>query len=29
MQKKMREVMDACPPEIATDIERVRDEVKN
>ena len=29
MQKKVREVMDACPPEIATDIEKVRDEVKN
>ena len=29
MQKKVREVMDACPPDIATDIEKVRDEVKN
>jgi len=29
MQKKVREVMDACPPEIATDIEKIRDEVKH
>jgi len=29
MQKKVREVMDACPPEIANDIVTVRDEVKN
>ena len=29
MQKKVREVMDACPPEIYSDISTVRDEVKN
>ena len=29
MQKKVREVMDACPPDIASDIATVRDEVKN
>jgi hypothetical protein len=28
-QKKVREVMDAFRPEIANDIEKVRDEVKN
>ena len=28
MQKKVREVMDACPPDIANDIIMVRDEVK-
>ena len=29
MQKKVQEVMDACPPEIAKDIVTVRNEVKN
>ena len=29
MQKKVREVMDACSPEIDNDIVTVRDEVKN
>ena len=29
MQKKVREVMDACPPEIVYDIVTVSDEVKN
>ena len=29
MQKKVREVMDACPPEVASDISTVREEVKN
>jgi len=29
MQKNVREMMDACPPECINDIENVRDEVKN
>jgi hypothetical protein len=29
MQKKVREVMDACPPDISSDMATVRDEAKN